>query len=89
MQRPMPLSEAEMQAAESRIPALAAQAWRAARLRALRETGAVVMKAANGDLVELQENGSVRFLKTLPPGTPVRPGQIMKRNKTPTPSSEL
>lgn len=89
MQRPIPLSEAEMQAAEARIPALAAQAWQAARLRALRETGAVVMKAANGDLVELQQNGTVRFLKTLPPGTPVSPGRRMTRIKMPRPSSKL
>lgn len=79
MQRPMPLSEAEMQAAEERIPALAAQAGRAAHLRALRETGSVVMQAANGDLVEMHENGSARFIRNLPAATLIPAGLVLKR----------
>lgn len=72
-----------MLAAEARIPALAAKAGRAAHRRALQETGAVVMKSAEGDLVEMKEDGTVRILKPLPAGTPVRVGQVLRRVKAP------
>lgn len=79
MSRTSPISEASMQSAEARIPELAAQAGRAAHERALAEAGRVVMKSANGMLVERQASGEVLVIKRLPDSTPAAAGAVLKR----------
>lgn len=79
MSRKTLLDEAAMQAAESMIPRLATQAGRAAHQRALNETGRVVMKSADGQLVEQRSDGTVTVLKTLPASTPVQKGAVLTR----------
>lgn len=77
MRRPKPLSEASMLSAEARIPELAAQAGRKAR--ALATAGRVLMKAADGKLVERHASGQVVVIKQLPAGMTVRVGSVLKR----------
>ncbi|MES2186867.1 MAG: hypothetical protein V4505_20125 [Pseudomonadota bacterium] len=81
MHRARPVSEASMRAGESRIPELATQAGHAAYQRALQQTGAVVMKGAGGQLVEMRQNGSFRVLKSLPASTLVQAGLVLRRTK--------
>lgn len=88
MRREPPISEASMQAGESRIPQLAAQAGKAAHERALVETGAVVMRSAGGQLIELRSSGAVRVIKSLPASTPVRSGTVLRRTKKPAATTE-
>ncbi|MCW7540435.1 hypothetical protein OOT46_21640 [Aquabacterium sp. A7-Y] len=76
-----PISEASMQAVEDRFPELAAMAGRAAHERALTQTGRVVMKSANGMLVEARANGAIRVIKPLPATTPVARGLVLTRKK--------
>ena len=79
MRRPLPLSEASMQAAESSIPQLATQAGRAAHQRAVAQSGSLVMKSASGQLVARQASGAVVVIKNLPASTPVRAGTVLTR----------
>lgn len=79
MRRPKPLSEASMLSAEARIPELAAQAGRKAHARALATAGRVLMKAADGKLVERHASGQVVVIKQLPAGMTVRVGSVLKR----------
>ncbi|MDA8454360.1 hypothetical protein M4R22_06285 [Acidovorax sp. GBBC 3334] len=79
MQRTPPLSEASMLAAEARIPELAAEAGRRAHERALRQPGAVILTALDGQLVEQRADGGIRVLKQLPSSTPVREGARFTR----------
>ncbi len=75
------ISEVSMQSAEAAIPQLATQAGRAAHLRALTQTGRVVMRSASGQLVERQAGGEVVVIKALPASTPSRAGLVLKRSK--------
>jgi hypothetical protein len=81
MTRPAPLTEANMQAAEARIPELAAKAGKAAHQRALRQTGVVIMQSVSGPLVEAHADGTERLIKPLPASTPVRRGMVLRRQK--------
>jgi len=73
------LTEAAMQAAERRIPELAAKAGRAAYKQALARTGAVVVKTSKGVLVERRADGSSTVIKALPSGKRVKVGVVLKR----------
>ncbi len=73
------LTERGMQMAEQRIPALAAKAGRDAYWTTLRQTGAVTVKASNGQVVERKRDGSVTVIKTLAIGKRVKPGTVLKR----------
>ncbi len=79
MPRGKPLNEASMQAAEARIPLLAVQAGREAYARALEQIGRVVMKSANGLLVERHASGPDVVIKRLPDSTPAPAGAVLKR----------
>ena len=70
-----------MQAAEERIPELAAKAGYAAYKQALALTGAVVVRTSKGVLVERKTDGSVRVIKVLPPGKRVKVGLVLQRAK--------
>ncbi|MCE4558013.1 hypothetical protein [Pelomonas cellulosilytica] len=75
------LTERGMRIAERRIPELAARAGHEAYRAALRRTGAVTVKTANGQVVERKLDGSVTVIKVLPVGKRVKPGTILKRVK--------
>lgn len=75
------ISEAQMQAAERRIPELAAKSGHAAYKLALATTGAVVVKTSKGELVERRADGSTKVLKELKPGKRVKVGAVLKRAK--------
>jgi len=76
-----PLTERGMQIAERRIPELAAKAGHDAYWASLRQTGAVTVKTARGQVVERKSDGSVTVIKDLPVGKRVKPGTILKRVK--------
>lgn len=77
--RAEPLSEASMLSAEARIPELAAQAGRNAHARALATAGRVLMRSADGKLVERHASGKVVVIGQLPAGTAVLVGSVLKR----------
>jgi hypothetical protein len=83
MRRPPPITEESMQRADANIPRLAAEAGRAAYERAMSRDGWVVMKSANGQLVERQRSGATVVIKTLPTSTPTRVGLVLKRARKP------
>jgi hypothetical protein len=72
-----------MQSAELQIPQLATQAGRAAHLRAVGQGSGLVMKTANGQLVERQASGHLVVIKTLPAATATRPGMVLTRASKP------
>ncbi len=76
-----PLTERGMQIAERRIPELAAKAGHEAYRTTLRDTGAVTVRTASGQLVERKRDGSVTVIKDLPLGKRVKPGTILRRVK--------
>lgn len=78
---PPRLTEAEMLAAERRIPELAAKSGQAAYRQALAVTGAVVVKTSNGQVVERKSDGSTTLLKSLPAGKRVKVGLVLTRAK--------
>jgi len=79
--RSPPLTEAAMQAAERRIPELAAKSGYAAYKQALAQTGAVMVKTSKGVLVERKADGSFTVIKSLPPGKRVKVGLVLERAK--------
>lgn len=70
-----------MQAAERRIPQLAAKSGHAAYKLALSSTGSVVVKTSQGKLVKRKADGTSTVIKSLPPGKRVKPGLVLKRAK--------
>ncbi|RMX08171.1 hypothetical protein D8I35_03390 [Corticibacter populi] len=70
-----------MRIAERRILVAAAQAGHEAYWNTLRQTGAVTVKAASGEIVERKRDGSVKVIKHLSIGKRVKPGTILKRVK--------
>jgi hypothetical protein len=71
------LSEAEIEALEAQIPALAEAATRAAFEDALARGHSVV--CARGDeLVEIAPDGTVRWLKSLPPNVSLPVGTVIE-----------
>ena len=73
----MTLSEEAMCYLEDHIPELAAVAFKQAYWAAL-TSGSSVLISKNGDLVEIFPNGKHKFIKHLPPSTPVIPGQRLE-----------
>lgn len=85
MRRVPRLNEDAMQSAELRIPQLAAQAGRAAHLRATEnQTSPLVMKSATGQLVMRAAGGAdTVVIKNLPASTPSRAGTVLTRAHRP------
>ena len=75
----MTLSEEEISFLEEHIPELANVAFKQAYWAAL-ASGSSVLVSENGDLVEVFPNGKHKFIKHLPPATPVIRGQRLERN---------
>ncbi len=71
---------------ESDIADQASRAGRAAHERALAQGRKVLMRSAEGMLIERQRQQPDRVIRTLPPGTPVQVGQVLLRRKYPGPS---
>jgi hypothetical protein len=74
----MTLSEEAMLFLEEHIPELAGIAFKQAYWAAL-ASGNSVLLSENGDLVEVFPNGKHKFIKHLPPATPVTPGQRLEK----------
>lgn len=74
-----------MQAAESRIPELAAKAGYRAYRTTLKETGGVTVKTSTGEVVVRSPDGAYTVIMNLPRGKRVTPGTILRRVK-PDPS---
>ncbi|WP_353367640.1 hypothetical protein [Acidovorax sp. FG27] len=68
-----------MQVAEQLIPELAAKAGRNAYRTTLKQTGAVTVKASNGQMVERKRDGSFTVIKSLAVDKRVKPGTVLKR----------
>ena len=75
------MTEAEMDALEARIPALAAEAGVRAYRRAL-ETGSVLI-ARDGALVEVFPDGTETVIRTLSPPVKVTPGTVIHARHRP------
>ncbi len=72
--KPMqPLSEQAMQALEAHIPLMAQDAFTHAYLNALTQ-GGKVLRAQNGKLVEMNADGSARFIREIEPPIKVEMG---------------
>lgn len=76
----MTLSEESISFLEEHIPELADAAFKQAYWAAL-ASGSSVLISENGNLVEIFPNGKHKFIKHLPPATPVTPGQRLKLNE--------
>ena len=76
----MTLSEEAMSFLEEHIPELADVAFKQAYWAAL-ASGSSVLISENGDLVEMFPDGTHKFIKHLPPSTPVTPGQRLEINE--------
>ena len=76
------LSEKSMQIMEERIPELASHAFRLAYYRAL-TTGAAVLEAVDGSLVETTADGERKVLRKLPSPTQIEPGSRRVRARHP------
>ena len=70
----MTLSEEAMSFLEEHIPELAEAAFKQAYWAAL-ASGSSVLISEKGNLVEVFPDGTKKIIKTLPPSTPVTPGQ--------------
>lgn len=70
----MSLSEEAMNFLEKHIPELADVAFKQAYWAAL-ASGSSVLISENGSLVEIFPDGTRKFIKHLPPATPVTRGQ--------------
>lgn len=75
----MELTEAAMCFLEEHIPELADAAFKQAYWAAL-AAGSSVLISQNGSLVEIFPDGQQKFIKLLPPSTPVTLGQKFKIN---------
>ena len=75
-----PLSEQAMSYLEEHIPELASIAFKQAYWAAL-ASGSSVLISKSGDLVEVFSDGTHKFIKHLPPSTPVTPGQRLEINE--------
>ncbi len=73
----MDLSEEALDYLEEHIPELAEAAFKQAYWAAL-ATGSSVLVSENGSLIEVFPNGKRKFIKELPPWTPVKRGQKLK-----------
>lgn len=73
----MKLNEDAMSFLEKHIPELAEVAFKQAFWAAL-ASGSSVLMSENGDLVEVFPNGERKFIKHLPPSTPVTRGQKLE-----------
>ncbi len=73
----MTLSEEAMSFQEGQIPELADAAFKQAYWAAL-ASGSSVLISEKGDLVEVFPDGKRRFIKKLPPATPVICGQRLE-----------
>jgi len=73
----MTLSEEAMCFLEEHIPELADAAFKQAYWAAL-ASGSSVLMSDNGSLVEVFPDGKRKFIKRLPPSTPVIRGQRFK-----------
>jgi hypothetical protein len=74
----MALSEEAMTFLEDHIPELADVAFKQAYWATL-ASGSSVLVSKNGDLVEVFPDGKHKFIKHLPPATPVIRGQKLER----------
>lgn len=70
-----------MKSAEKRIPQLAAKSGREAYRATLSQTGAVVVKTSQGQVVERRSDGTSTVIKQLSVGKRVKSGSILKRVK--------
>lgn len=70
-----------MQAAERRIPELAAKSGHQAYKASLSTTGGVVVKTSRGQVVERRADGTSTVIKELPVGKRVKAGMVLKRVK--------
>ena len=73
----MELNEKEIDYLEEHIPELAEIAFKQAYWAAL-ASGSTVLMSENGNLVEVFPDGKRKFIKSLPPSTPVVPGQKLE-----------
>lgn len=73
----MTLSEEAMRFLEEHIPELADAAFKQAYWAAL-ASGSSVLISENGSLMEVFPDGKRKFIKRLPPSTPVTRGQRFK-----------
>lgn len=76
----MTLSEEAMSYLEEHIPELADVAFKQAYWAAL-ASGSSVLVSENGKLIEVFPDGKHKFIKHLPPSTPVIRGQILEINE--------
>ena len=76
----MTLSEEAMSYLEEHIPELADLAFKQAYWAAL-ASGSSVLVSENGKLVEVFPDGKHKFIKHLPPSTPVIRGQRLEINE--------
>ena len=74
----MTLSEEAMLFLEEHIPELADVAFKQAYWAAL-ASGSSVLVSENGNLVEVFPDGKHKFIKHLPPATPVTRGQRLEK----------
>ena len=70
-----------MTIAEMSFPELAAKSGHEAYKATLVQTGAVVVKTSQGQVVERRSDGTVKVIKNLPIGKRVKPGAVLKRAK--------
>ena len=75
----MALSEEEISFLEEHIPELAYVAFKQAYWAAL-ASGSSVLISDRGNLVEVFPDGKHKFIKQLPPATPVMRGQMLEMN---------
>lgn len=73
----MTLSEEAISFLEEHIPELAGVAFKQAYWAAL-ASGSSVLISENGNLVEVFPDGKQKFIKRLPPATPVTRGQRLE-----------
>ena len=75
----MALNEQAMSFLEEHIPELASIAFKQAYWAAL-ASGSSVLISENGSLIEIFPDGKHKFIKQLPPATPVTCGQRLERH---------
>ncbi len=76
-----PISERAMKIAERRFPQLAAKSGREAYKNTLSQTGGVVVKTSQGEIVERRSDGTFTVIKHIPVGKRVKSGAVLKRVK--------
>lgn len=75
------ITERAMKIAEAQFPQLAAKSGRVAYMNTLNQTGGVVVKTSQGEMVERRSDGTVTVIKSLPAGKRVKSGVVLKRVK--------